>query len=161
MAHEWTDDENDARGLFRDAGRRCGASPLHHGTAQPHASDRDRSATRIVEYKHQNISVVLQGLGEDWFNFQTLADPGRGALARSPSRMARSGLPPLPRRRGHHQHARKRASSIPSQALEAISGHPSEFLLHQGDVQLEECKPLIKRYQELMHDLGRVVAYLL
>ncbi len=60
------------------AGRKCNKAE-HRRSLLPLLNDRSESA---VEFKHQNISAVLKGLGEDWipgyrpaFNFQmSLAD---------------------------------------------------------------------------------------
>lgn len=81
----WTDKENDLIvadyfAMLADdiAGRKYNKAE-HRRSLLPLLNDRSESA---VEFKHQNISAVLKGLGEDWipgyrpaFNFQmSLAD---------------------------------------------------------------------------------------
>lgn len=80
MAADWTDAQNDAivsdyfTMLIDDiAGRPY--SKAEHNRALQALIARPRGS---IEYKHQNISAVLKGLGEDWilgykpaFNFQT------------------------------------------------------------------------------------------
>lgn len=79
MAGDWTDRQNDAivadyfAMLVHDiAGRSY--SKAEHNRALQMLTGRPRGS---IEYKHQNISAVLKGLGEDWipgykpaFNFQ-------------------------------------------------------------------------------------------
>lgn len=79
MAGDWSDAQNDAIvadyfAMLGDdiAGRQY--SKAEHNRVLQAAIDRPRGA---IEYKHQNISAVLKGLGEDWipgykpaFNFQ-------------------------------------------------------------------------------------------
>lgn len=81
----WTDEENDLivavyfAMLAEDVAGRKYNKAEHRRSLLPLLNDRSKSA---VEFKHQNISAVLKGLGEDWipgykpaFNFQTsLAD---------------------------------------------------------------------------------------
>lgn len=83
-ANAWTDEENDLivadyfAMLTDDMAGRAYNKAEHNRVLQ---SQTGRSRTSI-EYKHQNISAVLKGLGEDWisgykpaFNFQmTLVD---------------------------------------------------------------------------------------
>lgn len=79
MAGDWTDAQNDAvvadyfTMLAQDIAGRSYSKAEHNRMLQAHI-DRPRGA---IEYKHQNISAVLKGLGEDWipgykpaFNFQ-------------------------------------------------------------------------------------------
>ncbi|WP_029039886.1 hypothetical protein [Cucumibacter marinus] len=81
----WTDEENDLIvadyfAMLADdiSGRRCSKAE-HRRALVPLLNDRSEGA---IEFKHQNISAVLKGLGEDWipgykpaFNFQmTLVD---------------------------------------------------------------------------------------
>lgn len=100
MPVPWSDAENDAivadyfAMLAQDAA----------GRAYSKAAHRRALVTRIgraegsVEYKHQNISAVLKGLGEDWiagykpaFNFQwSLVDAVARWLARNPDWVART-----------------------------------------------------------------------
>jgi hypothetical protein len=79
MAVDWTDDQNDAIvtdyfAMLSDdiAGRPYGKA--EHNRILQAVIGRPRGS---IEYKHQNISAVLKGLGEDWipgykpaFNFQ-------------------------------------------------------------------------------------------
>jgi len=80
MLGDWTDEQNDAivadyfAMLAEDrAGRRY--SKAEHNRVLQEIVGRPRGS---IEYKHQNISAVLKGLGEEWipgykpaFNFQT------------------------------------------------------------------------------------------
>src|SRR5215475_13851850 len=79
MAADWTDEQNDAivadyfAMLSDDVSGRQYSKAAHNRMLQP-VIDRPRGS---IEYKHQNISAVLKGLGEDWipgykpaFNFQ-------------------------------------------------------------------------------------------
>lgn len=79
MAADWTDAQNDAivadyfAMLADDIAGRLYSKAEHNRLLQA-AIDRPRGS---IEYKHQNISAVLKGLGEDWipgykpaFNFQ-------------------------------------------------------------------------------------------
>ena len=76
----WTDDENDRivadyfAMLADDAARRPYGKAERRRRLTPRLTDRSEAS---VEFKHRNISAVLQGLGEDWipgyrpaFNFQ-------------------------------------------------------------------------------------------
>lgn len=79
MAGDWTDEQNDLIvadyfAMLEDdiAGRRY--SKAEHNRQLQDVIDRPRGS---IEYKHQNISAVLKGLGWDWitgykpaFNFQ-------------------------------------------------------------------------------------------
>jgi hypothetical protein len=80
MAGDWTDEQNDAivadyfAMLAADIVGRTYSKAEHNRRLQI-MIDRPRGS---IEYKHQNISAVLKGLGEDWipgykpaFNFQS------------------------------------------------------------------------------------------
>lgn len=80
MAEDWTDEQNDAivadyfAMLAEDAAGRPYNKASHNRVLQP-VIGRGRGS---IEWKHQNISAVLKGLGEDWisgyrprFNIQT------------------------------------------------------------------------------------------
>ncbi len=81
----WTDVENDLivadyfAMLADDISGRRYSKAEHRRALLPLLNDRSEGS---VEFKHQNISAVLKGLGEDWipgykpaFNFQmTLVD---------------------------------------------------------------------------------------
>lgn len=79
MAGDWSDEQNDAivadyfTMLANDIAGRSYSKAEHNRVLQA-VIDRPRGS---IEYKHQNISAVLKGLGEDWipgykpaFNFQ-------------------------------------------------------------------------------------------
>src|ERR1700739_1930722 len=84
MAGDWTDEQNDAIvadyfAMLADDIEGRGYRKAAHNRWLRAEIDRPRGS---IEYKHQNISAVLKGLGEDWipgykpaFNFQaSLAD---------------------------------------------------------------------------------------
>ncbi|GGH51057.1 DUF3883 domain-containing protein [Frigidibacter albus] len=95
----WTDAENDLivadyfAMLAADVARRPYNKAAHNRDLQG-SIDRNRSS---IEFKHQNISAVLKGLGEDWiggykpaFNFQmALVDAVARWLALHPAWLAR------------------------------------------------------------------------
>lgn len=113
MADDWTDDENDAivadyfAMLAEDVARRPYNKARHNRMLQT-VIDRPRGS---IEYKHQNISAVLKGLGEDWipgykpaFNIQnSLTDAVARWLDRHPewlasvSRRSPTAVPPSAR----------------------------------------------------------------
>lgn len=99
MAGDWTDEQNDAIvadyfAMLADdiAGRPY--SKADHNRALQAVIGRPRGS---IEYKHQNISAVLKGLGEEWlpgykpaFNFQaTLVDAVVRWLVQHPNWLAR------------------------------------------------------------------------
>lgn len=98
MAGDWTDEQNDAivtdyfAMLAADIVGR-GYSKAEHNRRLQAIIGRPRSS---IEYKHQNISAVLKGLGEDWisgykpaFNFQaSLVDAVVRWLQRHPDWLA-------------------------------------------------------------------------
>lgn len=101
MSNDWTDEENDLivadyfAMLAEDiAGRRYNKAE-HRRILLPLLDDRSEGS---IEFKHQNISAVLKGLGEDWitgykpaFNFQmTLVDAVLRWLACNPAWLERS-----------------------------------------------------------------------
>ncbi len=80
----WTDEENDLivadyfAMLTDDISARRYSKAEHRRALLPLLNDRSEGS---VEFKHQNISAVLKGLGEDWipgykpaFNFQMAPD---------------------------------------------------------------------------------------
>lgn len=98
MAGDWSDEQNDAIvadyfAMLADdiAGRPY--SKAEHNRLLQAVIDRPRGS---IEYKHQNISAVLKGLGEDWvpgykpaFNFQaSLVDAVVRWLKRHPDWLA-------------------------------------------------------------------------
>lgn len=103
----WTNEENDLIvadyfAMLADdtAGRRYSKTE-HRRTLLPLLNDRSEGS---VEFKHQNISAVLKGLGEDWipgykpaFNFQmTLVDAVARWLALHPDWLGRMpGMRPV------------------------------------------------------------------
>ena len=98
MAGDWTDEQNDAivadyfAMLADDIVGRPYSKSEHNRLLQA-VIDRPRGS---IEYKHQNISAVLKGLGEDWvpgykpaFNFQaSLVDAVVRWLDRHPNWLA-------------------------------------------------------------------------
>lgn len=98
MTSDWSDKQNDAivadyfAMLADDIVGRPYNKAEHNRLLQA-AISRPRSS---IEYKHQNISAVLKGLGEDWipgykpaFNFQaSLVDAVARWLARNPDWLA-------------------------------------------------------------------------
>jgi hypothetical protein len=103
---DWTDAQNDAivadyfAMLADDVAGRPYSKAKHNRALQPRIG-RPRGS---IEYKHQNVSAVLKGLGEDWvpgykpaFNFQaSLVDAVARWLAAHPSWLERR--PPAPAR---------------------------------------------------------------
>lgn len=102
----WTDEENDLiiadyfAMLADDISGRRYSKAEHRRALLPLLNDRSEGS---VEFKHQNISAVLKGLGEDWtpgyepaFNFQmTLVDAVARWLALNPAWLGRQpGLQP-------------------------------------------------------------------
>jgi hypothetical protein len=98
----WTDEENDLivadyfAMLADDISARRYSKAEHRRALLPLLNDRSEGS---VEFKHQNISAVLKGLGEDWipgykpaFNFQmTLVDAVARWLALNPAWLGRQG----------------------------------------------------------------------
>lgn len=96
----WTDEENDLivadyfAMLADDVSGRSYSKTEHRRALVPLLNERSDGS---VEFKHQNISAVLKGLGEDWipgykpaFNFQmSLVDAVARWLARNPSWLSR------------------------------------------------------------------------
>jgi hypothetical protein len=103
MAADWTDEQNDAivadyfAMLSDDVAGRPYTKTAHNRVLQAMIG-RPRGS---IEYKHQNISAVLKGLGEDWipgykpaFNFQaSLVDAVVRWLQRHPDWLARTAPP--------------------------------------------------------------------
>ena len=97
----WTDEENDLIVadyfvmLADDIAGRPYNKAAHRRALLPLLNDRSEGS---IEFKHQNISAVLKGLGEDWipgykpaFNFQmTLVDAVARWLALNPAWLGRS-----------------------------------------------------------------------
>jgi len=103
----WTDEENDLivadyfAMLADDIAERRYSKTEHRRALLPLLNDRSEGS---VEFKHQNISAVLKGLGEDWipgykpaFNFQmTLVDAVARWLALHPDWLGRMpGMRPV------------------------------------------------------------------
>ena len=96
----WTDAENDLivadyfAMLAEDMADRPYNKAQHRRSLMPHLRSRTEGS---IEFKHQNISAVLKGLGEDWipgykpaFNFQmTLVDAVARWLAWNPAWLGR------------------------------------------------------------------------
>lgn len=92
---DWTDEENDLIvadyfAMLADDVARRPYSKSEHNRGMQRKIDRSRKS---IEFKHQNISAVLKGLGEDWipgyrpaFHFQmALVDAVARWLARNPA----------------------------------------------------------------------------
>ena len=107
----WTDEENDLivadyfAMLAEDMAGRPYNKAQHRRSLMPLLRSRTEGS---IEFKHQNISAVLKGLGEDWipgykpaFNFQmTLVDAVARWLALNPAWLGRMpGTPPATRLR--------------------------------------------------------------
>lgn len=97
MAVDWTDDENDVIvadyfDMLRDelAGRLY--SKAEHNRALQTQINRGRGS---IEFKHQNISAVLMGLGETWITGYKPAIKFQGSLIASVIRQLRA-FEPLP-----------------------------------------------------------------
>jgi hypothetical protein len=100
MSNErWTDEENDLIVvdyfvMLADDVAGCIYSKAEHNRQMQEKVHRSRKS---IEFKHQNISAVLQGLGEDWipgyrpaFHFQmALVDAVARWLARNPAWLGR------------------------------------------------------------------------
>ncbi|ALA18574.1 MULTISPECIES: DUF3883 domain-containing protein [unclassified Chelatococcus] len=99
LAGNWTDEQNDAIvadyfAMLADDIAGCPYSKAEHNRKLQAVIGRPRGS---IEYKHQNISAVLKGLGEDWipgykpaFNFQaSLVDAVVRWLERHPDWLAR------------------------------------------------------------------------
>ena len=95
---DWTDEQNDATvadyfAMLADDISGTPYNKAQHNRALEAIIGRPRGS---IEFKHQNISAVLKGLGEDWipgykprFNFQmSLADAVARWLARHPAWLA-------------------------------------------------------------------------
>ncbi|MBV8193259.1 MAG: DUF3883 domain-containing protein [Alphaproteobacteria bacterium] len=103
MAADWTDKQNDAivadyfAMLSDDVAGRPYSKADHNRSLQT-VTGRPRGS---IEYKHQNFSAVLKGLGEDWisgykpaFNFQaSLVEAVVRWLERHPDWLTRTGRP--------------------------------------------------------------------
>lgn len=100
---DWTDGENDlvVADYFAMLAEEIAGRPYNkaeHNRNLQGVIDRSRTS---IEYKHQNVSAILMGLGEDWipgykpaFNFQmTLAEAVARWLARNPAWLGRAAGP--------------------------------------------------------------------
>ena len=97
----WTEDENDAivADYFAMLADDCAGRPYSKAAYNRALQERISRSRGSIEYKLQNISAVLKGLGEDWipgykpaFNFQmALADAVARWLALHPGWLARTG----------------------------------------------------------------------
>ncbi|HET7410146.1 MAG TPA: DUF3883 domain-containing protein [Paracoccaceae bacterium] len=97
----WTDEENDLivadyfAMLADDIAGRPYNKAEHRRALMPHLQSRSEGS---IEFKHQNVSAVLKGLGEDWipgykpaFNFQmALVDAVARWLALNPAWLGRT-----------------------------------------------------------------------
>ena len=103
MAADWTDKQNDAIvadyfAMLSDDVAGWPYSKADHNRSLQTVTGRPRGS---IEYKHQNVSAVLKGLGEDWisgykpaFNFQaSLVEAVVRWLERHPDWLTRTGRP--------------------------------------------------------------------
>jgi len=151
MAVDWTDDQNDAivadyfAMLSDDIARRPYGKAEHNRMLQA-AIGRPRGS---MEYKHQNISAVLKGLGEDWipgykpaFNFQgSLVDAVVRWLDRHPDWLAPG--------------ARRGASASPPAAREAAIlwiGPPPTHSNAPPPGELEQMTAIARKYDVAERD---------
>jgi hypothetical protein len=109
-ATDWTDEQNDAivANYFAMLAEDLAGRPYNKAAHNRAVQDRIGRGHGSIEFKHQNISAVLKGFGEDWipgykpaFNFQaSLADAVARWLAAHPAwlepavRMARAAAMP-------------------------------------------------------------------
>jgi hypothetical protein len=104
VGSDWSDAENDAIvadyfAMLADDWRGQPYNKAEHNRALRARIGRGKGS---IEFKHQNISAVLKGLGEDWipgykpaFNFQaSLVDAVARWLARNPGWLARAAQHP-------------------------------------------------------------------
>lgn len=98
MAGAWSDAENDAivADYFAMLAKDVAGQPYNKAEHNRRLQARIGRPKGAIEYKHQNVSAVLKGLGEDWipgykpaFNFQaSLVDAVVRWLARHPDWLA-------------------------------------------------------------------------
>ena len=151
MAGDWTDEQNDAivadyfTMLADDIARQPYSKAGHNRMLQAVIS-RPRGS---IEYKHQNISAVLKGLGEDWipgykpaFNLQaSLIDAVVRWLDRHPDWRARS--------------QRLDGNAPPSVAREDAMlwiGPPPTHSNAPPPVELEQMMGIARRYDVALRD---------
>lgn len=95
----WTDEENDliVADYFAMLSDDVAGRPYSKAEHNQRLQERIDRSRKSIEFKHQNISAVLKGLGEDWipgyrpaFHFQmSLIDAVARWLARNPDWLAR------------------------------------------------------------------------
>lgn len=109
-AGTWQDDENDAivADCFAMLAKELAGQPFSKTAQRRALQDRIGRGEGSIEYKHQNISAVLVGLGETWivgyrpaFNYQRALEdailrclavlPGASRLLRSAFRVGAAG----------------------------------------------------------------------
>lgn len=110
MAGAWSDAENDAivADYFAMLAKDVAGQPYNKAEHNRRLQARIARPKGAIEYKHQNVSAVLKGLGEDWipgykpaFNFQaSLVDAVVRWLARHPDWLAPAARMAAPR---HHR----------------------------------------------------------
>ncbi|BCH28845.1 hypothetical protein MesoLjLc_07750 [Mesorhizobium sp. L-8-10] len=152
MAGDWTDEQNDAivadyfAMLADDLAERPYNKAEHNRMLQA-VIGRPRGS---IEYKHQNISAVLKGLGEDWipgykpaFNFQiSLVDAVVRWLDRHPdwlARVARVGIGPAP-------------STLQEEAILWIGPPPTHSNAPPPD-ELEQMTAIARKYDVAERDV--------
>lgn len=151
MADDWTDEQNDAivadyfAMLADDLAGRSYSKAEHNRMLQV-TTGRPRGS---IEYKHQNISAVLQGLGETWipgykpaFNFQaSLADVVKRWLDRHPDWLA----PVIPRG------VSRAPAAFADEAILWI-GPPPTHSNHPLPAELEQMTAIARKYDVAERD---------
>ena len=149
MAGDWTDEQNDAivadyfAMLADDVAGRVYNKAEHNRSLQE-LIGRPRGS---IEYKHQNISAVLQGFGQTWisgykpaFNFQaSLADAVDRWLARHPDWLAPTA------------HAGLISSTIAEEATLWIGPPPTHSNAPPPD-ELEQMTAIARKYDIAARD---------
>lgn len=151
MAGDWTDEQNDVivadyfAMLAADIVGRSYSKAAHNRQLQAMIG-RPRGS---IEYKHQNISAVLKGLGEDWvqgykpaFNFQaSLVDAVVRWLERHPEWIARSA----------RREAGRAPSALNDNAVLWIGPPPTQRNLPPPD-ELEQMTAIARKFDVAARD---------
>ena len=85
---DWTDEENDliVADYFAMLADDIAGRPYNKAEHNRRSAAADRPQPDSIEFKHQNISAVLKGLGEDWI-------PGYKPAVQRPEGAGRCGRP--------------------------------------------------------------------